>query len=129
MSRFSDGPWSTFNLVLNFQSQKMMKDSAWRAKRLTREIQGLWKQNDRAEREKQRWKERAAEQQRRMDKALSYIKEQQHQLKVVILGMEGFSYLVSKKLNGNPVSASDEELLKKLNAQKIVLKTDPAYGG
>lgn len=48
------------------QSQKNMKETIWRAKRLTREMQGYWKRYDRVEREVKRRLEREAEEQRKV---------------------------------------------------------------
>lgn len=49
------------------QSQKNMKETIWRAKRLTREMQSYWKRYDRVERETRRRLEKEAEEQRKMD--------------------------------------------------------------
>ncbi|KAF4528300.1 hypothetical protein B566_EDAN014975, partial [Ephemera danica] len=49
------------------KSQKNMKESVWRMKRLTREMQTFWKRQDRVERETRRRMEREAEEQRKMD--------------------------------------------------------------
>lgn len=48
------------------QSQKNMKETVWRAKRLTREMQGYWKRYDRVERETRRRMEKEAEEQRKV---------------------------------------------------------------
>lgn len=48
------------------QSQKNMKETIWRAKRLTREMQGYWKRYDRVERETKRRMEKEAEEQRKV---------------------------------------------------------------
>lgn len=48
------------------QSQKNMKETLWRAKRLTREMQGYWKRYDRVERETKRRMEKEAEEQRKV---------------------------------------------------------------
>lgn len=47
-------------------SQKNMKETVWRAKRLTREMQGYWKRYDRVERETRRRMEKEAEEQRKV---------------------------------------------------------------
>lgn len=49
------------------QSQKNMKETIWRAKRLTREMQSYWKRYDRVERETRRRLEKEAEEQRKLD--------------------------------------------------------------
>lgn len=48
------------------QSQKNMKETIWRAKRLTREMQSYWKRYDRVEREARRRMEKEAEEQRKV---------------------------------------------------------------
>ena len=53
--------------MFEFQSQKNMKETIWRAKRLTREMQSYWKRYDRVERETRRRLEKEAEEQRKMD--------------------------------------------------------------
>lgn len=53
------------------QSQKNMKETVWRAKRLTREMQGYWKRYDRVERETRRRMEKEAEEQRKVRKFTS----------------------------------------------------------
>lgn len=58
------------------QSQKNMKETVWRAKRLTREMQGYWKRYDRVERETKRRMEKEAEEQRKvwsMDWNISWV--------------------------------------------------------
>lgn len=49
------------------QSQRNMKETIWRAKRLTREMQGYWKRYDRVEREQKRRLEKEAEEQRKVN--------------------------------------------------------------
>lgn len=44
-----------------------MKETIWKAKRLTREMQAYWKRYDRVERETRRRLEKEAEEQRKMD--------------------------------------------------------------
>jgi DNA helicase INO80 len=44
-----------------------MKETIWRAKRLTREMQAYWKRYDRVERETRRRQEKEAEEQRKLD--------------------------------------------------------------
>lgn len=53
------------------QSQKNMKETIWRAKRLTREMQGYWKRYDRVERETKRRLEKEAEEQRKVTMTIS----------------------------------------------------------
>lgn len=55
------------------QSQKNMKETVWRAKRLTREMQGYWKRYDRVERETRRRMEKEAEEQRKVNKMMFFL--------------------------------------------------------
>lgn len=55
------------------QSQKNMKETIWRAKRLTREMQGYWKRYDRVERETKRRMEKEAEEQRKVKSKFFYM--------------------------------------------------------
>lgn len=57
------------------QSQKNMKETVWRLKRLTREMQSYWKRYDRVERETRRRMEKEAEEQRKMDVELMEVKK------------------------------------------------------
>lgn len=61
--------------IATIQSQKNMKETIWRAKRLTREMQSYWKRYDRVERETRRRLEKEAEEQRKMDVELIEVKE------------------------------------------------------
>jgi DNA helicase INO80 len=51
-----------------------MKETLWRAKRLTREMQAYWKRYDRVERETRRRQEKEAEEQRKLDGELMEVK-------------------------------------------------------
>lgn len=51
-----------------------MKETVWRAKRLTREMQAYWKRYDRVERETRRRLEKEAEEQRKLDGELMEVK-------------------------------------------------------
>lgn len=93
------------------QSQKLMKDTVWRAKRLTREMQGYWKRYDRVERETRRRMEKEAEEQRKIDVEIVEAKRQQRKLNFLITQTELYAHFMSKKL-GN---VSKEEQLKILS--------------
>lgn len=93
------------------QSQKVMKDTVWRAKRLTREMQGYWKRYDRVERETRRRMEKEAEEQRKIDVEIVEAKRQQRKLNFLITQTELYAHFMSKKL-GN---VSKEEQLKILS--------------
>ncbi|XP_058466733.1 chromatin-remodeling ATPase INO80 [Malaya genurostris] len=93
------------------QSQKLMKETIWRAKRLTREMQGYWKRYDRVERETRKRMEKEAEEQRKIDVEMVEAKRQQRKLNFLITQTELYAHFMSKKL-GN---VSKEEQLKILS--------------
>lgn len=93
------------------QSQKNMKETIWRAKRLTREMQGYWKRYDRVERETKRRMEKEAEEQRKMDVELIEAKRQQRKLNFLITQTELYAHFMSKKLG----KGTEEERLRILN--------------
>ncbi|XP_053663949.1 chromatin-remodeling ATPase INO80 [Anopheles marshallii] len=93
------------------QSQKLMKDTVWRAKRLTREMQVYWKRYDKVERETKRRMEREAEEQRKIDVEIVEAKRQQRKLNFLITQTELYAHFMSRKL-GN---VSAEEQLKILS--------------
>ncbi|KFB50887.1 AGAP005035-PA-like protein [Anopheles sinensis] len=93
------------------QSQKLMKDTVWRAKRLTREMQVYWKRYDKIERETKRRMEREAEEQRKIDVEIVEAKRQQRKLNFLITQTELYAHFMSRKL-GN---VSAEEQLKILS--------------
>ncbi|KAK0088895.1 hypothetical protein PV325_010346 [Microctonus aethiopoides] len=93
------------------QSQKNMKETIWRAKRLTREMQSYWKRYDRVERETRKRLEKEAEEQRKMDVELIEAKRQQRKLNFLITQTELYAHFMSRKLG----KASPEEQLRILN--------------
>lgn len=93
------------------QSQKNMKETMWRAKRLTREMQAYWKRYDRVERETRRRMEKEAEEQRKHDVELVEAKRQQRKLNFLITQTELYAHFMSKKLG----FGTEEEQLRILN--------------
>ncbi|XP_063896881.1 chromatin-remodeling ATPase INO80 [Helicoverpa armigera] len=81
------------------QSQKNMKETVWRCKRLSREMQAYWRRYDRAERETRRRMEREAEEQRKMDVELMEAKRQRRKLNFLITQTELYAHFMQKKLN------------------------------
>lgn len=81
------------------QSQKNMKETAWRTKRLTREMLSHWKRADRVERETKRRLEKEAEEQRKMDVEIIEAKRQQRKLNFLITQTELYAHFMSKKLS------------------------------
>jgi chromatin-remodeling ATPase INO80 len=93
------------------QSQKNMKETVWRAKRLTREMQGYWKRYDRVERETRRRMEKEAEEQRKQDVERIESKRQQRKLNFLITQTELYAHFMSKKL----ANYSEEEQIRILS--------------
>nr|XP_032522250.1 chromatin-remodeling ATPase INO80 isoform X1 [Danaus plexippus plexippus] len=81
------------------QSQKNMKETVWRCKRLSREMQAYWRRYDRAERETRRRLEREAEEQRKMDVELMEAKRQRRKLNFLITQTELYAHFMQRKLN------------------------------
>ncbi|XP_063241370.1 chromatin-remodeling ATPase INO80-like isoform X2 [Bacillus rossius redtenbacheri] len=105
------------------QSQKNMKETIWRAKRLTREMQAYWKRYDRVERETRRRQEKEAEEQRKLDGELMEAKRQQRKLNFLITQTELYAHFMSRKLGAAPhkdqlriLSQLDEEKMPRLMA-------------
>ncbi|XP_014219973.1 putative DNA helicase Ino80 isoform X2 [Copidosoma floridanum] len=92
-------------------SQKNMKETIWRQKRLTREMQSYWKRYDRVERETRKRLEKEAEEQRKMDVELIEAKRQQRKLNFLITQTELYAHFMSRKMG----KASPEEQLRILN--------------
>ncbi|OAD54335.1 DNA helicase INO80 [Eufriesea mexicana] len=93
------------------KAMQNMKETIWRAKRLTREMQSYWKRYDRVERETRRRLEKEAEEQRKMDVELIEAKRQQRKLNFLITQTELYAHFMSRKLG----KASPEEQLRILN--------------
>ena len=97
-----------------------MKESVWRAKRLTREMQAFWKHADRAEREVRKRKDKEAEEQRKMDMELMEAKRQQRKLNFLITQTELYAHFMSKKLGRDTVDKTETFILDQLNDEKIL---------
>ncbi|CAG9793458.1 unnamed protein product [Diatraea saccharalis] len=85
------------------QSQKNMKETVWRCKRLSREMQAYWRRYDRAERETRRRMEKEAEEQRKMDVELMEAKRQRRKLNFLITQTELYAHFMQRKLNSESV--------------------------
>jgi len=85
-----------------------MKESVWRAKRLTREMQTFWKQADRAEKESRRRREKQAEEQRKLDEEMLESKRHLKNLNFIITQAELYSQTVSKKLSRTSLTPNEE---------------------
>lgn len=74
-----------------------MKETIWRAKRLTREMQSYWKRYDRVERETRRRLEKEAEEQRKMDVELIEVINNRYLCSILVL-IKIFKYILFKNL-------------------------------
>ncbi|KAH8359538.1 hypothetical protein KR093_007388, partial [Drosophila rubida] len=92
-------------------SQRIMKETVWRAKRLTREMLTYWKRYERVERDQRRKQEREAEEQRKQDVELIEVKRQQRKLNFLITQTELYAHFMSKKLG----QGSEEDQLRILS--------------
>ncbi|KAH8292007.1 hypothetical protein KR054_003340 [Drosophila jambulina] len=92
-------------------SQRIMKETVWRAKRLTREMLAYWKRYERVERDQRRKQEREAEEQRKQDVELIEVKRQQRKLNFLITQTELYAHFMSKKLG----QGSEEDQLRILS--------------
>lgn len=98
------------------ESQKKMKETAWRAKRLTREMLAYWKRYDRVERETRRRLEKEAEEQRKMDVELIEVKRQQRKLNFLITQTELYAHFMSKKA-GTVSQEEQQRILSQLDEE------------
>ncbi|XP_037892218.1 chromatin-remodeling ATPase INO80 [Glossina fuscipes] len=92
-------------------SQKVMKETVWRAKRMSREMLAYWKRYERVERDTRRRMEKEAEEQRKMDVELIEAKRQQRKLNFLITQTELYAHFMSRKLG----QGSEAEQLRILN--------------
>ncbi|XP_065355033.1 chromatin-remodeling ATPase INO80 [Calliphora vicina] len=97
-------------------SQKVMKETMWRAKRLTREMLSYWKRYERVERDTRRRMEKEAEEQRKMDVEIIEAKRQQRKLNFLITQTELYAHFMSKKL-GRGTEAEQLRILNQLDEE------------
>lgn len=71
-----------------------MKETIWRAKRLTREMQSYWKRYDRVERETRKRLEKEAEEQRKMDVELIEVRKFYFG-HIFLFSLKMFSYIIA----------------------------------
>ena len=76
------------------QSQKAMKESIWRAKRLTRQMLSYWKKADRVDREVRKRREKEAKEQQKLDVELTEAKRQQRKPKFLITQTELYAHFM-----------------------------------
>lgn len=101
------------------QSQKNMKETVWRCKRLSREMQAYWRRYDRAERETRRRMEREAEEQRKMDVELMEAKRQRRKLNFLITQTELYAHFMQRKMNaGDTDECGADRILRHLDEDR-----------
>ncbi|CAH0731987.1 unnamed protein product, partial [Brenthis ino] len=100
------------------QSQKNMKETVWRCKRLSREMQAYWRRYDRAERETRRRMEREAEEQRKMDVELMEAKRQRRKLNFLITQTELYAHFMQRKLNADEGDTDADMILRQLDEDR-----------
>ncbi|KAJ0172326.1 hypothetical protein K1T71_012299 [Dendrolimus kikuchii] len=101
------------------QSQKNMKETVWRCKRLSREMQAYWRRYDRAERETRRRMEREAEEQRKMDVELMEAKRQRRKLNFLITQTELYAHFMQRKMNaGEEGDSGTDRILRQLDEDR-----------
>lgn len=88
-------------------SQRVAKETVWRAKRLTREMQAYWKRFDRVERQQKRQQEKEAEEQQKMDVQLLEAKRQQRKLNFLITQTELYAHFMASKIGGADGDGAD----------------------
>merc|ERR1719431_511371 len=96
-------------------SQRIMKETVWRAKRLTREMQAHWKKYEREEKQQKKAKEKVASEQRKMDIEILEAKRQQRKLNFLITQTELYAHFMAKKL-GEQNEDTETTILSKLDS-------------
>ena len=99
-------------------SQKVMKESVWRAKRLTREMQAYWKKFDRVEKQQKKQQEKEQEEKYKLDVQKLEAKRQQRKLNFLITQTELYAHFMAKKI-GESKNEQEEEILNRLNEEKV----------
>lgn len=101
-------------------SQKVMKETVWRAKRLTREMLAYWKRYERVERDTRRRMEKEAEEQRKMDVEIIEAKRQTRKLNFLITQTELYAHFMSRKL-GQGTEAEKMRILNQLGEFQLLV--------
>ena len=90
-------------------SQRAARETTWRAKRLTREMQAHWRRYDRVEKQQRRQQEKEAEEQLKMDVQLLEAKRQQRKLNFLITQTELYAHFIQKKVGGGKQEGGQKE--------------------
>ncbi|KAK2716917.1 chromatin-remodeling ATPase INO80-like isoform X2 [Artemia franciscana] len=100
------------------QSEKAMKETTSRCKRISKEIQSFWRRTDKVEKTQRKQAELEAREQRRLDLELMEAKRQQRKLNFLITQTELYGHFVSRKLGGADPS-EEGNILGRLEEEKI----------
>lgn len=92
------------------QSQKTMKDTPSRARRLTREMLVYWKRFEKVEKEHRKRVEKEAIEKRKLDLELSEARRQQRKLNFLITQTELYAHFMARKITGETESTKDRIL-------------------
>ncbi|PVD25847.1 hypothetical protein C0Q70_13511 [Pomacea canaliculata] len=96
------------------QSQKTMKETPSRARRLTREMLIYWKRFEKVEKEHRKRAEKEAQEQRKHDLELMEARRQQRKLNFLITQTELYAHFMARKMTGES-DARRESILSQLN--------------
>lgn len=96
------------------QSQKTMKETPSRARRLTREMLIYWKRFEKVEKEHRKRAEKEAQEQRKHDLELMEARRQQRKLNFLITQTELYAHFMARKMTGEG-EARRESILNQLN--------------
>ncbi|XP_052275442.1 chromatin-remodeling ATPase INO80-like [Dreissena polymorpha] len=99
------------------QSQKQMKDTPSKARRLTREMMVYWKRFEKVEKDHRKRVEKEALEKRKMDLEMTEAKRQQRKLNFLITQTELYAHFMARKITGEDDKAKDR-ILQKLEEPK-----------
>lgn len=102
------------------QSQKTMKDTPSKARRLTREMMVYWKRFEKVEKDHRKRVEKEALEKRKMDLEISEARRQQRKLNFLITQTELYAHFMARKITGETEEARDRILRKLEETPKVV---------
>ncbi|XP_076441698.1 chromatin-remodeling ATPase INO80-like isoform X2 [Babylonia areolata] len=101
------------------QSQKTMKETPSRARRLTREMLIYWKRFEKVEKEHRKRAEKEAQEQRKHDLELMEARRQQRKLNFLITQTELYAHFMARKMTGE-TNARRDAILNQLDDSRKV---------
>ncbi len=102
-------------------SQRAMRETTSRAKKLTREMQAYWRKFDRVDRIQKRKQEKKEEEQQKQDLQILESKRQHRKLNFLITQTELYAHFMAKKI-GTATETSEKQILEKLEEDKSLPK-------